>query len=69
LTQFCFSQSIPRRLIQGKISSDFTKVEDVIIFNVNSKTAKSINKDGFFELLVKANDTITFSGLLFKSKK
>lgn len=69
MIQICFSQVITRKLIQGKIISDSTKVEDVIIFNVNSKTAKSINKDGFFELLVKANDTLLFSGLLFKSKR
>jgi len=69
IIQFGFSQSIPRKLIHGKITSDSTKVEDVIVFNVNSKIAKNVNKDGFFELLVKTNDTVLFSGLLFKSKR
>ncbi len=69
MIQICFSQAIARKFIQGKILSDSKKVEDVTIFNVNSKIAKNINKDGFFELFVTANDTLLFSGLLFKSKK
>ena len=69
IMQICFSQAVSRKLIQGKIISDSTKIEDVTIFNVNSKIAKSVTNDGFFELLVKANDTLLFSGLLFKSKR
>lgn len=68
-TQFCFSQMESRKSMQGRIISDSTKVEDVIIFNVNSKTAKTLNPGGFFEIEVRANDTLLFSGLLFKSKK
>lgn len=69
MVQISFSQAVSKKLIQGKIISDSTKIEDVTIFNVNSKIAKSVNNDGFFELLVKANDTLLFSGLLFKSKR
>lgn len=68
-TQFCFSQSVSRKLIQGKVVSDSSKVEDVVVFNVNSKIGKTINPAGFFELLVKKSDTLIFSGLLFKSKR
>ncbi|TRW99984.1 hypothetical protein FNW10_13285 [Flavobacterium gawalongense] len=49
--------------------NDSIKLENGIVFNVNSKTGTVINQQGFFSILAKVKDTLVFSGLTFKSKK
>ncbi|MFV5691499.1 hypothetical protein ACM55K_05695 [Flavobacterium sp. LT1R49] len=66
--QFCFSQ-LTRKTLYGQVLNDSIKLENGIVFNVNSKTGTVINQKGFFSILAKAKDTLVFSGLAFKSKK
>ncbi|HEX9150967.1 MAG TPA: hypothetical protein VF842_02730 [Flavobacterium sp.] len=66
--QFCFSQ-LTRKTLYGQVVNDSIRLENGLVFNVNSKTGTVINQKGFFSILAKANDTLVFSGLAFKSKK
>ncbi|MFV5694727.1 hypothetical protein ACM55G_04720 [Flavobacterium sp. LB3P122] len=66
--QFCFSQLI-RKTLYGQVVNDSIKLENGIVFNVNSRNGTVINQKGFFSILAKAKDTLVFSGLAFKSKK
>jgi hypothetical protein len=66
--QFCFSQ-LTRKTLYGQVVNDSVKLENGIVFNVNSKTGTVINQKGFFSILAKAKDTLVFSGFAFKSKK
>ena len=68
-TQFCFSQNNPRKTLQGQVVNDSVKVENVIVFNVNSKTGKVVNSDGSFEIAARIKDTLIFSSLSFRSLK
>ena len=68
-TQFCFSQNNPRKSLQGQVVNDSVKVENVIVFNVNSKTGKVVNSDGSFEIAARVRDTLIFSSLSFRSLK
>jgi hypothetical protein len=67
--QLCFGQEIPRKLLRAQVINDSIKVENVIVFNVNAKTGAMTTSQGFFTINAKANDTLVFSSLLFKSKK
>ena len=67
--QVCFSQSGIRKVLHGQVMNDSIKVENVIVFNVNSKTGKVISSDGSFEILARERDTLIFSSLSFKSLK
>ena len=67
--QFSFGQSLTRIPLYGQVVNDSIKVENGIVFNVNSKTGTVINSQGFFTILAKVNDTLVFSSLAFKSKK
>lgn len=66
--QFCFSQ-LTRKTLYGQVVNDSIKLENGIVFNVNSRTGTVINQQGFFSILAKVKDTLVFSGLTFKSKK
>ncbi|MFV8325159.1 hypothetical protein [Flavobacterium sp. ZS1P14] len=66
--QFCFSQ-LTRKTLYGQVVNDSIRLENGLVFNVNSKTGTVINQKGFFSILAKAKDTLVFSGLAFKSKK
>ena len=67
--QFCFGQSLTRKTIHGQVINDSVNVENVVVFNVNSKTGILTEAQGAFSILVKVNDTLVFSSLAFKSKK
>lgn len=67
--QFCFSQALTRKTLHGQVLNDSIKLENVIVFNVTSKTGMLIGPRGFFSILAKANDTLVFSGLAVKSRK
>lgn len=67
--QFCLSQVLTRKTLHGQVMNDSIKVENVIVFNVNSKTGILIGSNGFFSILAKVNDTLIFSGLAVKSRK
>lgn len=67
--QICLSQTGTRKLLHGQVMNDSIKVENVIVFNVNSKTGKVIRFDGSFEINARERDTLIFSSLSFKSLK
>ncbi|PWA06516.1 carboxypeptidase-like regulatory domain-containing protein [Flavobacterium psychrotolerans] len=69
LSQVCFSQLLTRKLIHGQVVNDSINVENVVVFNANSKTGTVTSSQGFFSINVRENDTLVFSGLQFKSKK
>jgi len=68
-SQTCISQNNVRKVIHGQVMNDSIKVDNVIVFNVNSRTGKVINSDGSFEILARERDTLVFSSLSFKSLK
>ena len=67
--QFSFGQTLTRIPLYGQVVNDSIKVENGIVFNVNSKTGTIISSQGFFTILAKVNDSLVFSSLAFKSKK
>lgn len=67
--QFCFGQILTRKTVHGQVVNDSIKLENGIIFNVNSKTGTIIKEEGYFSILAKVNDTLVFSSLAFKPKK
>jgi hypothetical protein len=67
--QFCAAQILTRIPLYGQVVNDSLKIENGVIFNVNSKTGTIINSKGFFSILAKVNDTLVFSSLAFKTKK
>ncbi len=69
LSQICFAQIGIRKSVRGQVVNDSVNVENVVVFNVNSKTGTVTGSQGFFKIDVKNNDTLIFSGLQFKSKK
>jgi hypothetical protein len=69
LSQFCFSQIDSAIPLKGQVRNDLAPVENVIVFNVNSKTGVIVNSYGFFKIIAKVNDTLVFSSLTFKSKR
>lgn len=68
-SQFCFSQIDLRVPLKGQVRNDLVPVENVVVFNVNSKTGTIVNSYGFFTIMAKVNDTLVFSSLAFKSKR
>jgi hypothetical protein len=68
-SQFCFSQIESRMFLKGQVRNDLVPVENVIVFNVNSKTGVVVNGYGFFKIMAKVNDSLVFSSLTFKSKR
>lgn len=69
LGQISFSQIGARINLEGQVRNDLVPVENVIVFNANSNVGTVVNQYGSFKILAKANDTLVFSSLMFKSKK
>jgi pSer/pThr/pTyr-binding forkhead associated (FHA) protein len=68
-TQLTFSQITTNRVLKGQVRNDLAPIENVIVFDVNSKTGTLVNQYGYFTLMAKVQDTLVFSSLTFKSKK
>jgi hypothetical protein len=56
--QFCFGQIESRKIFKGQVRNDLAPVENVIVFDANSKGA-IVNEYGF-TVLAKVNDTLVF---------
>jgi hypothetical protein len=67
--QFCVAQVLTTIPLYGQAVNDSIKIENGLVFNLNSKTGTTINSKGFFSILAKVNDTLVFSSLAFKTKK
>ena len=67
--QTSYSQNTSSKIIHGQVVNDSTRVENVVVFNINTEKGRIVNPDGSFEVLAKANDTLVFSSLSFKPVK
>ena len=67
--QLIFSQTTSRILLIGQVKCDETKVDNVIVFNVNSRSGSVVKNEGNFEINAKIRDTLVFSSINFLSKK
>lgn len=67
--QLSFGQIATNRVLKGQVRNDLAPIENVIVFDVNSKTGTVVNQYGYFTLMAKVQDTLVFSSLTFKSKK
>jgi hypothetical protein len=67
--QLSFGQIEARKTFKGQVRNDLAPVENVIVFDANSKMGAIVNEYGFFTVLAQVNDTLVFSSLTFKSKK
>lgn len=67
--QFGFSQSLLRKNLKGQVVNDSIKVDNVVVFNINSQKGTTVYTDGSFELEVRENDTLFFSSLSFLPEK
>ena len=67
--QLGFSQFTERVSLKGQVYSDSVKVENVVVFNINSRTGTIIKNEGIFEINSKVYDTLVFSSLMFEPKK
>ena len=66
--QLSFTQTVPRQILKGKISSDSTEVENITVFNVSSNIGAITDVDGEFSIQARVKDTLYFQGLSFVSQ-
>ncbi|MEO8516271.1 MAG: hypothetical protein ABI426_05985 [Flavobacterium sp.] len=67
LLVFLFTQSIfSQSLLKGKVISDASNLEGILVVNLSSKSNTATEKSGFFSIFAKPNDTLLFSGLQIK---
>ena len=67
--QSSFAQEDSRKTIHGQVINDSIKVDNVLVFNINSQTGTAVYSDGVFDIKATANDTLFFSSLSFRPKK
>ena len=67
--QFGHTQTNARIILHGQVVNDSVEVENVVIFNLNSKTGAVLKQNALFAIAAKANDTLVFSSLSFVTKK
>jgi hypothetical protein len=60
-----FSQTI----LKGRVVSENSNTEGIIIVNLNEFKSTQTEKDGFFRILAKPSDTLLFSGMQIKGIK
>jgi len=56
-------------IIRGVITNDSVFLENIHVFNTNSKKGAITNIKGVFQITAQLNDTLIFSGIQFYSKK
>ena len=69
IVSFKLSSQNNRENIKGKIINEALSTENIHIINKNSGNATISNKYGEFQILVKINDTLIFSGIQFYKKE
>ena len=63
-----FSQIFPKE-IKGQVISDSLDVDAILVVNKNSNKSTITDKEGFFIIDARMNDTINFSAIQFKFKQ
>lgn len=58
-----------RKIWNGKVVKDSLNVENIMVFNINSRTSTNTDTEGFFKIAARVNDTLVFSGWTLRSKK
>jgi hypothetical protein len=53
-------QIATNRVLKGQVRNDLAPIENVIVFDVNSKTGTVVNQYGYFTLMAKVQDTLVF---------
>ncbi len=69
LIQQGYSQSDDEKLFRGQLVNDSIKVENIIVFNLNSRVGVMSKEEGYFNIYALPGDTISFSSIQFKTKK
>lgn len=64
-----FAQKFPRETLFGKVVTDSSSVENILITNKTANLSAVSRKDGSFEILVRVKDTLVFSGMNVPSQK
>jgi hypothetical protein len=64
-----YSQENSRKIVHGQAVNDSVAVQDVVVFNISAKVGAVLKKNGYFDIKARENDTLVFSGLLFRSKR
>lgn len=64
-----FAQNDNRKILHAQVVNDSIKVDNVLVFNINSDTGTAVDTEGVFNLKVQVNDTLFFSSLCFRTKK
>ncbi len=64
-----WAQNNDRKPLHARLINDFALVDNGYVFNLNAKTKTFISKQGFFDILAQAKDTLLISSLNFKSRK
>lgn len=67
--QVGFSQNSSRKILHGQTVNDSIRVENVVVFNINTEKGKIVNPDGSFDVLAKPNDTLVFTSLSYRPLK
>lgn len=67
--QIGFSQTNYRTTLNGQVQSNGNKVENIVVFNINSKKGNIVKNDGNFEINAATRDTLVFSSINFFTKK
>jgi len=68
LCQLAFAQET-RKVWNGQVVKDSLNVENIMVFNINSRTSSITDSEGFFKISARVNDTLVFSGWSLRSKK
>lgn len=66
--QLAISQEQPK-IWSGKVLKDSTNVENIMVFNTNSRTSTITDSEGYFKIMARVNDTLVLSGWTLRSKK
>lgn len=69
LSQICYSQTLIRVALKGKVENQSINLDNGIVFNKNSKNAVFLDQQGAFVIQAKVNDTLMVSSLSYKSKQ
>lgn len=59
------AQKLPREMLKGQLVTESVSLEDVLITNKTANTAAISKNDGTFQISVRVNDTLIFSGFNF----
>ncbi len=66
---FNFGNAQISKILNGKVVSEITELEDIFVLNKNNHLSTSTKKGGYFEIKSRVGDTLQFSSVQFKGVK